>query len=303
MKILITGAGGMLGSDLSLRLQQNHTVLGISRKVVSHLQTPYFSFDLLDQSLLQAVVECFKPDLIFHAAALTDVDGCELRKEEALLQNVQVTRLVADAAIKNNAFLIFFSTDYVFDGRRKGEYDESDLVHPINYYGETKALAEKYIQQHLTKYAIFRISWLYGLYGRSFPRTLLERAKSQKKFEIVNDQIGRPTYTRDIGDFFGRLLDQNENGLKLIEQKIFHLGNTGTASWFDFGRAIFEAAHYENVQVHPLSSDQLKRAAQRPHQSVLSLKRSQELGITLRAWPEALKDFYQEWKEYQQHVR
>jgi dTDP-4-dehydrorhamnose reductase len=298
MKILVTGASGMLGSDLSLRLRGKYEVVGIGRRPAEHLAIPYYPQDLSSLEGTCRIFEKERPDLVFHAAAMTDVDGCEKDRERALKENLGVTKNVVDACNRIRAFLIFFSTDYLFDGTKPGEYDEQDLPHPLNYYGETKFLAEKYIREESFQFVIFRTSWLFGFYGRSFPRTILEKASKVQNFRVVSDQIGRPTYTQDVADAFVKLLSQNERVFHPVNRESFHLANEGTTSWADFAKAVLEMAHYEKAVVEPIHSTELDRPACRPLNSVLSLKKTESLlGIRLRHWREAVKEFIHQLEE------
>lgn len=298
MKILITGAGGMLGSDLSKALNPLFDVVGAGAHAAPHLTgIRYKTADLSDSSETRAWIEAEKPDFIFHAAAMTNVDACELDRDSALKGNLHMTRHVVDSANQIGAFVLFFSTDYVFDGDKKGEYSETDLPGPRSIYGESKYFAETYIHENADKYAIIRVSWLYGFHGRSFPRTLLEKAPSQQNFEVVSDQVGRPTYTKDLAAIFADLLKRNPAVFEQWNKEVFHFGNQGTASWAEFAQFIFKQAGYLDAIVTPISSAQLARPAQRPHNSVLSLKKAEErLGIHFRPWQEAFPDFLREFR-------
>ena len=304
MKILITGAGGMLGSDLSKALHPFFDVLGAGLHAAPHLAgIPYKTADLSDSSVTRALIDTEKPDLIFHAAAMTDVDACERDRDLALKGNLQITRHIADSANQSGAFVLFFSTDYVFDGEKRGEYKEEDLPGPRSVYGESKYFAETYLQEHADKYAIIRISWLYGFHGRSFPRTILERAPRQQRFEVVSDQVGRPTYTRDLAAVFAGLLKRNPAVFEQWNKEIFHFGNQGKASWAEFARYILKQAGYPEAVVTPITSLQLGRPAQRPPNSVLCLKKSGErMKVDLRPWQEAFLDFLEEFRS-REHSR
>lgn len=296
MKILITGASGMLGTDLTAELKPHFQVSGAG--LLTSAQPDYFQTDLSLRSNVAALFAQKKPDLIFHTAAMTDVDGCESRRKEALTANLEMTRHLVDEANARQARLIFFSTDYIFDGTKEGEYLESDSPCPINFYGETKLLAEKYIQQAAAKYVIFRITWLYGLHGKSFPRTLLERAKNQKKFEIVADQIGRPTYTRDVARAFSGLLSKDPLIFETKGNRVYHLANSGKTSWAEFAEFIFLQAGHTDTEVVRMDSSRLTRPARRPLNSVLSLEKAKNtFGISLRPWQDAVQEFILEFQK------
>lgn len=292
MKILITGAGGMLGSDLAFCLEKDHEVTGIARHRSPHLKIPFLELDLTDPDTFNSVLDKIKPEVIFHAAAKTDVDDCERHPSEAELFNATMTRDVAQACKERNIFLVFFSTDYVFDGEKKDPYCELDPVCPKNQYGKSKAKAEKYIQDINPAYAIFRISWLYGKYGKSFPRTLLEKGTSQKVFRVVNDQKGTPTLTQDIAQVMETLCRDWTLYKSKLQGQIFHLANQGQTDWCAFASFIFQKAHYREVIVEPISSQELKRPAERPSNSLFDQSKVFDtLGLRLRPWPSAVEQF------------
>lgn len=301
MKILITGSAGMLGTDLVAELKPRFKIAGSG--LVPSDQPNYTQSDLSVRANVSGLFKKEMPDLVIHTAAMTDVDGCETRREDSLKANYEMTRLLADAANEYKARLLFFSTDYIFSGMNPGQVMEDAAPDPVNYYGETKLLAENYIKKNSLKYVIFRITWLYGLHGKSFPRTMLELVKTRKKFEVVDDQKGRPTYTKDVARAFSAMLEKKS----LFENKgntVYHLCNTGEASWADFAEFIFRNSGYPEVEVARIDSTRLNRAAKRPFNSVLSLdKVKAELGICLRPWQEAILEFIADYQKQQQAVR
>jgi len=282
----------MLGTDLVIALAPHFSVVGTGRRKMSDLPVPYVSLDLLDKKATRDFFEKERPALIFHTAAMTNVDGCERDRGAAVQGNEQMTRNVAEAAKAIDAFLVFFSTDYVFDGKKKGGYLEEDPTAPLNVYGETKRKAEEAIQDSGSRFAIFRTSWLYGLHGGSFPRTILEKGASVASLKVVCDQVGRPTYTQDIAQAFQKALLEDEKVLEKAAGQICNLANDGTASWADFAQEILRLAHFEGVDVEFVDSAQVKRDAVRPLNSVLSLDKTERvLGIHLRPWQAAIRDF------------
>lgn len=292
-KIFITGAGGMLGSDLVRHLHGPFEVLGAGITAASHLSCSYYQFDLTDFSIAASKVKPFAPQLIFHCAAFTDVDAYERDPEKHLRENAALVESMVKLSNQTGALLIFFSTDYVFDGKKQGEYLESDPLNPKSVYGKSKAEAETYIQKNAAHYAIFRISWLYGTYGKSFPRTIWEKSKTQNLFKVVSDQIGRPTFTKDIAAAFKQLLSKPD-ALQKIDKQIIHLGNTGQTSWADLASFILDQGS-TGGKVEKITSGELNRAAQRPENSVLSLEKAEKtLGIRLRTWQSAVAEFLQD---------
>ncbi len=296
MKILVTGSSGMLGSDLAEVLSRSFDVYGLSR----HSQPTYSSrftpilADLDNESELRDIFKKIKPDLVFHAAAFTKVDLCEdpQWKDLARSQNTEavkrLTRLCNEAA----AFLIFFSTDYVFSGQKKEPYVENDPIQPLNYYGQTKAWAEEALFSESKRFMIFRVTWLYGRNGNHFPKAILNQALSKNEIPVVADQIGRPTWTRDIACAFSELLITRQNLLDQYNKQIFHIGNQGQVNWSGYARYLLDCWGYSHVAVREISSDELKRPAKRPMNSVLSLDKARDcLGVRMRSWQEALADF------------
>ena len=287
----------MLGSDLAEKFQSAFPTVGIGRSVHPHLTIPYSLCDLTKKELTQQLIQREKPQIVFHAAAMTDVDRCQQRRYDALQNNLEATKNVTDACNRAGALLVFFSTDYVYDGEKQGEYLEDDPPNPRSVYGETKYLAERYIEQRSNRYVIFRTCWLFGFNGRSFPRTIWERAPKQPAFQVVSDQVGRPTYTRDIASALFDLFKKDSTTLEKVSGQIFHLANEGSVSWADFARFILQFTPFEKVPVESISSEQLSRTAPRPLNSVLSLnKLHATFGMTLRPWKEAAAEFLQELK-------
>ncbi len=295
MRILITGSSGMLGTDLTEALLPEHEVYGTG--LIPSRQARYFQADLTAPSNVETLFSNSRPETVFHTAAMTDVDGCESKREEALRANFEMTRLLTDQCVKTNTPLIFFSTDYIFSGNKQGEYLENDPPQPVNYYGETKLLAENYIQENARRYVIFRITWLFGLHGKSFPRTILEKARSQKKFEIVADQWGRPTYTRDVAQVLSAVL-RDKSFFESKGNNVYHLCNSGQTNWAEFAEFILNRSGFPDAEVSRIDSTRLERAAKRPANSVLSIEKARrDLGIFMRPWQEAVLSFIHEFHE------
>ncbi|MSR76853.1 MAG: dTDP-4-dehydrorhamnose reductase [Candidatus Omnitrophica bacterium] len=294
MKILITGAGGMLGTELSHVFSSQVETIGLGR---SDRQLPirYISCDLTDENAVSTILLKEKPDWIFHTAAMTQVDLCETEREKALLQNVQVTESLVRLANQLQSYLVFFSTDYVFDGEKSSSYKEGDPAKPVNFYGETKLLAENYIQSCCKRFAIFRVSWLFGIHGYSFPEMVLSLASKQKELSIVSDQFGRPTHAKDVASTMGELLLRSPNPLELHSNQVFHLGNQNMTSWFEYAKLILKLSGKADVSLRPIASNDLHRSAVRPNASILNLEKVKEkLEIELQPWEKALRNYLQE---------
>lgn len=277
MKVLVTGSRGMLGSDLmEVLASRGHEPIGVSSK----------DFDITDLTKTLEAIRGIKPEVVIHCAAMTDVDGCEKEPERAFRVNGQGTSHVAMACKESRARLIYISTDYVFDGRKGRPYEEGDEPHPINAYGKSKLMGERAIYEaQLKDYIILRTSWLYGLRGKNFIETILRLSQSGQNLKVVHDQVGSPTYTRDLAEGIEPLLSMPFKG-------ILNLTNSGHCSWFELTRAILEEAGIDGVSLEPITSVELDRPAKRPPYSGLCQCLYQSLtGKTLRPWREALREY------------
>ncbi|MDR0911835.1 MAG: dTDP-4-dehydrorhamnose reductase, partial [Methanobrevibacter sp.] len=228
MNILITGYKGMLGSDLMEILEKNEKYNLIPTDV-----------DTLDITNLEAVKETFnekKPDIVINVAAYTDVDGCETNRELAYNVNAIGPKNLAICCNENGAKLLHISTDYVFHGENTVPYTEEDKTDPINYYGETKLVAEQLIQENMNSYFILRTAWLYGYNGKNFVKTMLNLSKDHDEITVVNDQQGSPTFTRDLAASMVEIIESDKYG-------IYHVTNSSTCTWYEFTKEIFEIAN------------------------------------------------------------
>jgi len=274
MKIFITGASGMLGKDLVKVLSREHEIIK-KRVDITNLD-----------KILEAVMKT-KPDLIVHAAAFTDVDAAESARDQAYNVNVIGTRNVTVASSKTKAPILYISTDYVFDGEKSEGYYEFDKPNPINFYGMTKYLGEVYIKDLTNKFYIVRTSWLFGKHGRNFVKTMLKLADENEKIQVVNDQIGSPTYTRDLAEAIGKLIKKPNYG-------IYHITNSGHCSWYEFAKKIFKAANI-HINLEPVDSQEFRRPAKRPRCSILKNYNWKMEGFTpLRDYRKALLDYLEE---------
>jgi dTDP-4-dehydrorhamnose reductase len=291
-KILITGAGGMLGTDLGNVLRQGFEVVGLERRPVTHLTVPYDICDLTQARKTRETILSHKPEAVIHTAAMTDVDYCEEHHDEALENNVAATEHVVDAANEIDAPVIFFSTDYVFNGKKKGGYEETDIPSPLSFYGKTKRMAEMCVLRTAKRALILRIAWLFGVWGHCFPKAILRQAAEVPSIKVVEDQFGCPTWTWDIAQIMEKTILQAWGTLLKPGVEIFHLGNTESISWAHYARFILRNAGLENIKVENISSSQLKRPAPRPANSVLSSEKFKKVfGLELRSWEEATREF------------
>jgi len=286
MKILITGISGMLGIDLYQTLREEYEVTGLDRRDFPCSPSP--SVNKIDITDLEAVKELFywlTPHFVIHAAAYTDVDGCEKDADKAYKVNALGTRNIALACQKLDIPVLYVSTDFVFRGDKETPYDEFDVPAPMNIYGKSKLAGENYLKSFLSRYFIVRSSWLYGRWGKNFVTTVLKLAREKSVLKVVDDQVGSPTYTKDLSQQIKRLVATELYGT-------YHITNSGRCSWYEFAQEILKLAGIKGVKVTPITSEELARPAPRPKFSVLEnycLRLS--LGNGMREWKEALRDF------------
>lgn len=300
MRILITGAGGILGSALVESLKNHHEVHGLGRNPVPFLSIPFHLCDLTNPEKTQSTLEKIRPEIVFHCAAMTQVDLCEEKPDQAYQQNVLATQNLIQAIKPFDSTLIFFSSDYVFDGEGKTPYQETDSPNPKSIYGKTKLQAEELIRKNCAHYFIFRISWLFGFHGTCFPDTILRVAKEKKALRIVNDQLGGPTYSKDVAYAMLSLFNHFVLGEKSLNQ-VFHLSNHGYCSWYDFGSFLIKNSSETQfpIQMTAISTQELNRKAPRPTNSRFNLdKTNRLLKINLRPWQEASLDYLQNRKNF-----
>jgi len=273
MRIVVTGAKGMLGSDLVEVLADGHQVVGIDIE----------DFDLSEVQAIDSLIS-FRPDLIIHSAAYTDVDGCELNPEKAYRVNALGTQHVAEACKSLDIPMVYISTDYVFDGKKREPYTESDAPNPLNIYGKSKLEGECFVNSTLRHFYIIRTAWLYGRHGRNFVKTVLQKARQGETLKVVDDQVGSPTYSRDLAKAIACLVKGTPFGT-------YHITNSGSCSWYEFAEKSLTLAGHKGYRLTPITSKELRRPAPRPPYSVLA--NSNWLKVTgqeLRSWQDALRE-------------
>lgn len=294
MKILVTGAGGMLGTDLASVLCEKHQVAGGGRRPAPHLKVPYQVIDFTNAAKTAEWFEKEKPEVVLHAAAMTEVDLCETKRQEALAGNLETTRSVTEAGNQMGALVFFFSTDFVFDGAKEGPYTEDDPPCPVNVYGESKLLAERYLLLRGKRFFILRTSWLYGKEGDNFPKKVLRQAEAGKAFRMVSDQYGNPTYSRDLAGAVSQMLQVLGTGKKR-ENQIYHAANAGSVSRYELALSVLKKRKLAADLVTPVSGTEVRFPARRPRNSVLSTEKlKSDFGIQLRGWEEALTAYLKE---------
>lgn len=275
MRYLITGGSGQLGYD-------------IVKQLIKRGENEYFAptskeMNITDRKKVLEVIHNYKPDVIFHCAAYTAVDKAEEDKECCYDINVNGTKYIAEAAKISGCKVVYISTDYVFDGTKAGEYVPDDETNPINYYGYTKLLGEKEVSQ-LDDYLIVRISWVFGINGKNFIKTMLKLSETKDELSVVSDQIGSPTYTEDLSKLLLDMIDKNKKGL-------FFATNEEYCSWYDFANYIFDI-NDKNVKVNKVLTKDYKTIAKRPLNSKLNKNKLEEEGLErLPSWKDATNRF------------
>jgi dTDP-4-dehydrorhamnose reductase len=277
-RIVVTGADGMLGTEVVRAFSEAHEVVGIDLG----------ELDITDGEAVRAFAAGAAADCVVNCAAYTDVDGAESARELAFAVNAAGAGHVARACAASRCYLIHLSTDYVFDGRKAGAYEEGDAPSPLNVYGESKLAGEREVQRSGARHLIVRTAWLYGHGGRNFVEFVLGAWADGRPLRIVDDQRGAPTSARDLALVLRELASRRAEG-------VIHATNDGSCSWFEFAREILAAAGGEAAQVEPIASSDLDRPAPRPRNSVLSLERlASVLGWRPRAWNEAVREYVAE---------
>ena len=269
MKLLVTGAGGMLGRDVMLAAgNAGHDVIGFG----------HAELDIADQLAVEAKFELERPDVAINCAAWTDVDGAEEAEEEATRINGGGAGNLAAAAAAVDASVVYVGSDYVFDGSKGAPYVETDETAPLSAYGRSKLAGEEATRAANKRHFVVRSAWLFGTGGPNFVETMLRLAADHGEVLVVRDQVGSPTYTWHLAYGIVRLIEGVEFG-------IHHMAAAGACSWYEFAREIFEQAHVE-CKVMSGTTEMLGRPAPRPAYSALTSQR--EHAIELPPWQEGL---------------
>ena len=275
MKIMVTGAAGMLGTDLTRRLEGSHEVIGVD----------VAEFDITDELAAASYVAKASPDWVIHGAAFTNVDGCEKEPDKAYHVNGDGPRNIARACWAAKCRMLYISTDYVYDGSKREPYVETDPTGPLNVYGASKLKGEQEVLKVLKDALVVRTSWLFGLNGPNFVEAILGQVGKKDELKVVSDQVGSPTYTPDLADGLARLVEAGASG-------IVHVSNEGACSWYEYAVKILSLAGASGIRVVPIGTEELGRPAMRPAYSVLSKDRYFAItGRRLRGWEEALEEY------------
>lgn len=279
-KVLLIGAKGQVGQELQVTLPQLGEVISIGRE----------ELDLTNSEKISQLIREIHPDYLVNAAAYTAVDKAETEPDLAYSINATAPKIMAEAAEKIKAKFLHISTDYVFDGRKNTPYLETDLTNPLGVYGQSKLRGEEEIKTVNSQAIILRTAWVYGSYGKSnFVKTMLRLGKEREELKVVVDQVGSPTWAKDIAAAITHLLINADN-----PSGIYNFTNSGVASWFDLTKAIFEEAKISGIplkiqRVIPITTAEYPTPAVRPAYSVLSgQKISQQLGYIPPYWRDSL---------------
>ena len=267
MKVLVTGANGMLGQDLCPILEDYGFEV---------IETNHTDLDITNELMLQRVFNEVRPNYVINCAAYTNVDEAETEKELAEKVNALGTELIAKACARLDIPLLYVSTDYVFNGEKQTPYLTTDAPNPINYYGLTKYQGEEAIKKYCNKYFITRTSWLYGHHGKNFVETMIS-LKDKEVLKVVDDQIGCPTWTVELATAITKLLQTKNYGT-------YHVCGSGSTSWYGFAKEIFEYLGLD-VNLQPCKTSEFPRPAKRPRYSVM------ENNKICRFWKDALHDY------------
>ncbi|TFB14183.1 dTDP-4-dehydrorhamnose reductase [Filobacillus milosensis] len=281
MKVLVTGYNGQLGYDVVREARKrNISVIGVTRN----------DFDITNENDVKSYIYKVNPTVIIHCAAYTAVDQAEDNKEICWDVNVNGTKYMAEAAKLVNAQLMYISTDYVFDGNGNTPLRETDSTDPTGYYGLTKYEGEQIVKELLDLYFVVRISWVFGINGNNFIKTMLKLSETHNELSVVNDQYGSPTYTFDLARLLIDMIQTNKHG-------IYHASNEGFCSWAELAMEIFKQSNINTV-VKPITTEEFPTRATRPKNSRMSKEKLMDKGfVSLPNWQDAVKRYLNELEE------
>ena len=275
MKILVTGAGGQLGYDVCREL---------ATRGITHTGVERQDFDITNSTDVDSYIKVYRPNGVIHCAAYTKVDQAEREPEKCWGINADGVKNIAAACRKNGAKLIYLSTDYVFDGRGIDFHEIGATPAPLNIYGKSKLAGEQIVQQELEHFFIVRTSWMFGIHGQNFVKSILKKAKTQDELRVVGDQFGSPTYTRDLARLLCDMIMTEKYG-------IYHAVNEGVCSWAEFAKKILLYAGIR-TKVVEISAKEYPSLAKRPGNSRMSTESLTKSGFAkLPSWQDALKRY------------
>ena len=275
MRILITGANSQLAkSILELEVFPKENLFLASKNTL----------DITNRKKVFKLISKLKPEIVFHFASMTRGDECAKDPKKAYLINVTGTKNVVDACKIYMSSILFISTNEVFDGKKKAPYTENDKPNPVTVVGSTKYDAEKYIKKNLTKFYIVRTSWLYSKWSSNFLHAVFSKARENREIELVEDEIGSPTYSLDLAVAIKKLIFLKKYG-------IYHLSNAGNVSRLAFAKKAFEIKNIKNIKIIPIKLENYLRLSKPPLFTALDNNKAKRLGIILPNWKSALKRF------------
>ncbi len=274
MRLFITGIKGQLGSEIARQASNDHDVIGGDLP----------EFDITNRSQVAAAIAVHRPALIIHCAAFTNVDAAARDPETAYRINGLGTQNIALACAENNIEILYISTGEVFDGNATQPYREFDSTHPINPYGYSKLAGEEFTKQLAPRHYIVRTSWLTGKGGRNFAHRIQQLADEQGKLRVVTDEVSNPTFATDLAQAILKLTGTHQYG-------IYHIVNEGYCSRFNYAKKILELTNRSHVPIEPITHADFPRPSTPPKFIPLANMCGAALGITLRGWEEALKEF------------
>lgn len=275
MKVLVTGTKGQLGYDVVNELEKRgHTAVAVDIE----------EMDITDAVSVEKVITEADVEAVIHCAAYTAVDAAEDNEELCRRVNAEGTENIARVCKKLDLKMIYISTDYVFDGEGERPWEPDDERHPLNVYGQTKYEGELAVEKHLEKYFIVRIAWVFGVNGKNFIKTMLKLSETHEELNVVDDQVGSPTYTYDLAVLLVDMAESDKYGR-------YHATNEGLCTWYEFAKEIFRQAGVE-VKVNPVTSDMFPAKAKRPKNSRMSKAKLDINGFhRLPTWQNALERY------------
>lgn len=276
MKILVTGARGQLGTDLVKRLEEDGYEV---------IPTDVEEMDITDMAQVREWIGRERPDAVMHCAAWTNVDGAESNEEACRRINVTGTENIARMCGEHDIKMLYLSTDYIFKGTGVDFYHVDDEPDPSCVYGRTKYEGELAVKEYVHKYFIVRISWVFGLYGKNFIKTMIDLGKRGISPSVVYDQVGSPTYTYDLSILLSKMIGTEHYG-------VYHATNEGVCSWFELAEAVFRECGMDDIKVTPVSTEEYGAAASRPLNSRMDKSSLTNAGFDLLPdWEDALHRF------------
>lgn len=278
MKVLVTGTKGQLGYDVVNELEKRgHTAVAVDIE----------EMDITDAVSVERVITEAEVEAVIHCAAYTAVDAAEDNVEICRRVNAEGTKNIAKVCKKLDLKMIYISTDYVFDGEGERPWEPDDERHPLNVYGQTKYEGELAVEKYLEKYFIVRIAWVFGVNGKNFIKTMLKLSETHEELNVVDDQVGSPTYTYDLAVLLVDMVESDKYGK-------YHATNEGLCTWYEFAKEIFRQAGVE-VKVNPVTSDMFPAKAKRPKNSRMSKEKLDANGFhRLPTWQDALERYLSE---------